>query len=129
MKNLFAILLLIGLAYGASAQHARGGHAIVRSHTGFGLGIGTYAPFGYGYNRFYSPFYSYPYSRPYAYSQPTKLDLQVQDIENEYDDKKWAVKHDKSLDRKQRKEALKVLKAEKENAILDARTNYYKANP
>lgn len=126
MKKLFAILLLTGLAYGASAQHGRGGgHVAIGPHVGFGVGMGSYAPFGYGYNRFYSPFHT----NPYTYNRPTKLDLQVQDIENEYDDKKWAVKHDKALDRKQRKEALRVLKAEKEKTILDAKTNYYKARP
>lgn len=129
MKNLVAILLLTGLAYGASAQHRRGSHFVIRPHGSFGVGIGSYAPYGNGYNSFYSPFNSYSYNRPYAYNRPTKLDLQVQDIQNEYDDKKWAVKHNKTLDRKQRKEVLRQLKDEKEKVILEAKNNYYKANP
>lgn len=126
MKKLFAILLLTGVAFGASAQHHGGGHSVVRSHVN--VGIGSYSPFGYGYgyNRFYSPFYSYPYGNTTRYDRPTQLDLQIQDIENEYKAKKSSAKADKSLSKEQRKAVLNDLKTVKEKAKLDAKLSYYK---
>ena len=63
---------------------------------------------------------------PYDYNRPTKLDLQVQDIENEYKDRKWSVKHDENLSRQEKKATVLALNAEKEKAIREARLNYYK---
>ena len=123
MKKLLAILLICGLSYTASAQHGRvGGH---RTHSRVSVGIGIGSHYSYGHSRFHSPFNSYPY-RSYNYNRPTGLDLEIQDINNEYKDRIWSVKHDNSLSRQQRKEAVRGLRYEREKAIIDARRNYNK---
>ena len=124
MKKLFVILLLSGVAFSASAQHSRGGHRAVRSHVSVGIGSHSTYGLGYGNNRYYSPFNTFP-SRSYNYNRPSQLDLNIQDIENEYRDRIWSVKHDKALSRQQRKENLRALRYEKERAIIEARRGYY----
>ena len=125
MKKIIAIILFTGLAVVASAQHGRTFHrSHVRTRVGIGIGIGS----GYGYYggpRYYDPFYSYPYGY-YNYNQPTKLDLEIQDIRNDYQDRIWSVKHDKSLSGHERRSMVRNLKAQREKAIYDARRNYYK---
>lgn len=128
MKKLFVILLLSGVAFSASAQHSRGGHRAVRSHVSVGIGSHSTYGLGYGnnrYNSYNSPFNTFP-SRSYNYNRPSQLDLNIQDIENEYRDRIWSVKNDKALSRKQRKENIRALRYEKEKTIIDARRNYYK---
>lgn len=124
MKKLIAIVLVCGLGYTASAQHGRvGSHR--GSHSRVSIGIGVGSSYNYGYNRMPGRFNSYPY-RSYNYNRPTGLDLQIQDINNEYKDRIWSVKHDKTLSRQQRKDNLRVLRYEREKAIIEARRNYYK---
>jgi hypothetical protein len=123
MKKLFAILLLSWVALSASAQHSMGSHRAVRSHVSIGIGSPSYG-YGNGYNRYYSPFNTFP-SRSYNYNRPSQLDLNIQDIENEYRDRIWSVRHDKAISRQQRKENLRALRYEKEKAIIDARRGYY----
>ena len=122
MKKLIAIILVCGIGVSASAQHSKGGHRSVRSHVSIGIGGGHY---GHGYNRFYSPFNTYPYGN-YNYNRPTGLDLDIQDIKNDYRDRIRSARLDKSVSRQQRKEIIRSLKFEKEKAIIDARRNYYK---
>ncbi|OLY95669.1 hypothetical protein BUE76_00155 [Cnuella takakiae] len=98
----------------------------MRSHVGVGLGIGSYAPFGY-YNRGfgYNSYFGNPYGSYNRY-RPSKLDLQVQDLPNEYKDRRWSVRQDRSLSRQQRKGWVRNLKYEEEKAIQEARSSYYK---
>lgn len=131
MKRLMIIVFSLGLALGASAQYkgriAGGGARIVRPH----VIIGGYAPvvpylgLGYGYGYGLNPFYGFP---PYSYrsSRPSKLDLRIEDIKLDYKDRIWSVKHDNSLSRKDRKEKVKELKHEKDDAVSNAKRNYYK---
>ena len=125
MKKIMMILLLMAMVAGASAMpggHMGGGFVRGPRTTvivGGGFYSPFYAPFGfYGY-----PFYAYP-SMPY---RPTKLDLQIEDIKNDYSDKIASVKLDSDLTGKERREKIRELKKERNDAILDARKNYYKS--
>ena len=62
----------------------------------------------------------------YHYNRPTKLDRQVQDIENEYADRIKSVKADDSLSHHERREKIRDIKHERDQAISDAKKNYYK---
>ncbi|MBE7174221.1 MAG: hypothetical protein INR73_26840 [Williamsia sp.] len=137
MKKLLIVLFSLSVGLGASAQFkghiAGGGARIVRPQVIIG-GYVPYVPFnpymGYGYGFGYglNPYYGFP---PYSNraSRPSKLDLQVEDIRHDYKDRIWSVKHDKSLSRQERKDKVKELKHEREDAISDAKRNYYKTKP
>jgi hypothetical protein len=125
MKKLMVMVVALGLAFGASAQRGHGfgggGRVIV---AGPRVGI------GFGYSPFYSPFGYYPYGYPYGYrngySRPSKLQVQITDIKNDYGDKIWSAKHDTNLSRKERRNEVHQLKVERDQAINDAKRNYYK---
>lgn len=121
MKTLMIILLAVGLSFSASAQKGfHGGygrpHVVVRA--------APFAPFypyyGFGYG------YPYPYAPYYGYSRPSKLQLEIQDIRNDYRDKIWSARHDNSLSRSERRKTIHDLKTERDQAINDAQKNYYK---
>jgi hypothetical protein len=144
MKKLLVIMFSLGLTLGASAQpkigggfrggvssgvHSGGGVHYVRPRVtviapyapmypyyGYGLGMG----FGYGYSRFYDPFYNQR-----TQSEPTQLDLQIEDIKNDYDYKISSVKDDKSLSKDERKQKVRDLKHQKDQEIIDAKKSYY----
>jgi len=138
MKKLLIVLLSIGFILGAAAQpkiggtfrgggSVGGGHYVrprvtvvapytyVSPYYGFGLG------YGFGYSPFYDPFYRYPRYQ----SQPSQLDLQIEDIKNDFKYQISTVKHDKSLAKDVRKQKVRDLKHEREDAILDAKKSYY----
>jgi hypothetical protein len=131
MKKLMVIVVALGLAFGASAQrfgghgYGGGGHVII---SGPRVGIGI------GYSPFYSPFGYYPFGYPYGYnnygygraSRPSKLQVQLQDIKNDYKDRIWSAKHDTSLSRKEKRNVVHQLKTERDQALNDAKRNYYK---
>jgi hypothetical protein len=134
MKKTLIILLSLGLAYGASAQ--RGGHAIVhggggyphysRTYVGVGLGYGFY-PWGYPYGLYgpYGPWGPYP-GWYYGYgAMPSRLALQIDDIKNDYSAQIKEVRHDKTLDRKDRRAKIDQLKHDRDAAIIQARKDYY----
>ncbi len=118
------ILFSLGLTVAASAQHY--GHRVyVRPRVV--VGVGAYAPFapywGYGY---------YPWGVPYGsyYSaRSSRLEMKVQDIKADYKDRIWSARHDKTLSRAQRKQEVHQLKHERDEAIIQARRNYYKTRP
>lgn len=124
MKKILVVMLSLGLALGASAQHFVG-------HVG-GFYGGPRVVVGVGYAPFYSPFYNpfYPFGYPYGYygygNRPSKLDMQIQDIKNDYNDKIWSVKHDKTLSGKERRHQVRLLKQERDRDIDNAKLNYYK---
>jgi hypothetical protein len=130
MKKLLVLLFSIGLALSVSAQ--RGGH--IGGHFGGGLyyggprvivGFGGYAPY---YPFGYYPYYPYgPYGYGYGYPvRPSRLTMQIEDIKADYRDKIASAKEDKSLSHKQRREKVRELKNQREDAIENARRNYYK---
>lgn len=126
MKKLFIILFSLGIVASASAQRHWGGGAHYVPRTRVIVGVGAYAPFGYypyGYYG-YSPF---GYPPVYREARPSKLDLQIEDIKADYKDRIWSARHDKSLSRAERKNTVHQLKAEREQAIIDAKRDYYKS--
>jgi hypothetical protein len=126
MKKLLIIMLSLGLVTAASAQHFVGRVGGFYGGPRVGIGIG-YSPF---YSPFYNPYY-YPFGYPYGYgygSRPTKLGMQIEDIKNDYNDKIWSVKHDKSLSGKERRHQTRLLKQERDKDIDNAKLNYYKRN-
>lgn len=134
-KKLFIVLFSLGLAYGASAQRGgiHGGGGFVGGHgyygggwgyprTYVGVGFGFGYPWGYPYGPWYAP---YP---PYYYgygAMPNQLELQVRDIKNDYDAQIKDVKHDKALSRKERRDKVDQLKIDRDNAIVEARHDYF----
>ena len=67
-----------------------------------------------------SPYYGYSNTRP------GKLDLEIQDIREEYKDRISSAKQDKTLPKRERKAIIKNLKLEKERQIMEAKKNYNK---
>src|SRR5258708_2578172 len=135
-KKLLIVLFSLGLAFGASAQ--RGGHGsgggyhgggggvrfYPRTYVGVGLGFG-YDPF-FPYGGFYGP-WGYPYP-PYYYgygAMPSRLALQIDDIQNDYNAQIRDVKDDKSLTRKERRAKINQLKHDREATIIQTRRDYY----
>jgi len=134
MKRILVVLFSLGLAYGASAQHYvrpgggwyhGGGHVVVVPRTYVGVGFGFGYPWGYPYG-WYGP-WGAPYP-PYYYgygAMPSQLELQVRDIRQDYDQQIKDVKHDKSLTKQERRAKVDQLKKEKEDAIVQARHDYF----
>ena len=130
MKTLLIILASLTLALGASAQRKGGHHhvyhqrVIVAPSVGFGFGYG-YPYFGYPYYR--SPF-GYPYD-PYVYRRtPYKLSLQIQSIKIDYTNQIRDVRHNKSLSHSQRRQEIRSLKSERDQAIISAQQNFRYGN-
>lgn len=126
MKKLMIILLSIGITTAASAQKVAvgiGAHygGFYRPHTTVVVG---------GYTPLYYPYYWGPYYRPYGYYRygyrPTKLDLQIADIKNDYAEKISAARHDKTVPGKERRANVRQLKHDRDQAIIDAQRAYYK---
>jgi hypothetical protein len=121
MKKIFVVILSMILVIGASAQHRGGGH-YYRPHTRVVVGVG-----GYGYYP-YSPFYPNDYgywNRPYY--RPSGLQLKIEDIKADYQDRIWSARHDDKLSRSERKQEIHRLKSERDHAIRDAERNYHRS--
>jgi hypothetical protein len=120
MKKLLIIVLVSGLALSASAQkfiHGGGYYRGPRVIVSAGLFPPLYPYYGY-------PFFPYG---SYGYMQrPTRLDMKISDIKNDYRDRIWSARHDKSLPRHERKQNVHQLKHDRDEAIIQARRNYYK---
>jgi len=129
MKTIIMAMMLAVTAAGAWAKAPGGPHG--GGHGSFHGGTtvivrggGYYSPYGY------SPFgmyYGYPYY-PYGTvaARPSKLDLQVTDIKNDYADRIESVRLDNSLTGKQRRAQIRVFRHERDEAVLEAKRNYYK---
>ena len=129
MKKLMMILLAAGMVSVASAQHVRvgggfggyrGGYA-VRGYApaiGFGFYPGLYWGFGY-------PYYGYPYGYPNG-RVPSKLQMQVSDIKADYADRIASVKSDNTLSGKEKRQQVRALKHERDNAVANTVHNYWK---
>lgn len=57
-----------------------------------------------------------------------KLELQIEDINNDYQDRIWSAKHTKDLSRGERRVKVHELKHDRDSAIIDAKRNYYKTD-
>ena len=133
-KPLLVYGLLLLLAASASAQvrfHGGGyGRYYARPRVSEGIGIGPYFPAYpyYGYSPYfgYPPYgYGYPYGYNNRYSRPTKLDLQIQDIKDDYNERIYQARHDKSMKRRDRKKLVHDLEHERDKAIIQAQKDYY----
>lgn len=126
MKKSLVILFITGLAVSASAQkiyHPRVYYPRPRViiSSGFYYPIHPYPYFGY------DGYYGYP---PYGYMvRPTRLDVRISNIQAEYKEKIEAARHDKTVPRKERKENVRLLKNERDQAIAQARKDFYKPKP
>lgn len=125
MKKLIIILFAAFLATGAFAQKGFHGRIVRVIAPRPVIAFGAYSPFYYGY----SPFWGYPYGyNNYGYyHRPTKLDLQIADIKNDYQQKISAARDDKSISRTERRQAVRDLKHDRDQAIIEAKRDYYKA--
>lgn len=113
----------MGLTLSASAQkvvHVAPHYVRPRVAVGVGFGYPYYSPWGW-----YSPYYAYPPAFGYSH-RPTKLDLQITDIQNDYKDRIWSARNDKSLSRYDRREKVHELKTDRDAAINQAKKDYYK---
>lgn len=132
MKKLIVVLMALGLAFGASAQRGKapvrvpaqrvvvvGGYSPF-----FGYGRGFYRPYGFGY----SPFGYDPYGYGYRDRRPSKLDLEIEDIQNDYKDRIASVRTDDELSRKEKRSKIQELKYLREKEIIDAKKTYYKTD-
>jgi hypothetical protein len=121
MKRLLIVFVLASLTFSAMAQkgHFRGrGYYTVRPRVAIGIGG------GFGYSPFYHPYY-YPYGG-FAYSaRPSRLDLEIQDIQIDYADRIKSVRMDKSVPGKERRQRIRELKYQRDKAIVDAKRDYY----
>lgn len=131
MKKLLFIAFAISLTSGVMAQKRfHGGGRVVVVRPPVMIGGGFYSPFyspfwgGGFYGRFNSPFY--PGNSFYS-QRPTKLDMKIEDLKDEYHDRIKAVRKDKSVPRKERKEEIRRLKDERDEMIKQARKDYYES--
>ena len=132
MKKIMVMMIVLGMGLGASAQRfGHGGfiggarvYAVPRVSVGVGLGYSPfYSPYGY------YPYGYYPYGSNNGYARtyrPSKLQIEIEDIRNDYSDKIYSAKHDDSLTRKERRREVHELKVQRDKAITDAKRNYYK---
>jgi hypothetical protein len=119
MKKIVMIALLGLLVLNVSAQKGYRGSHYRYPRTYIVTGVSPY--YGYGY---YPPYWYYPQSR--YYSRPSRLDMKLEDIRADYQDKIRSARHDKSLSRAQRKEVIRNLKSDRARELRDTEANYYK---
>ena len=130
MKRIVMIMLSFGLISGAFAQHRLGGGYYRGGGTRVIVSAGAYYPFyngfGFGVPFGYGGYYGYPsYGGGYGY-RPSKLDLQIEDIKHDYQEKISAARDDDSLNGKERRSEVRSLKKERDDAITQAKRDYYK---
>jgi hypothetical protein len=125
MKKIITIVIAVSLTIAVSAQrgHGLGGGRVYIVSPAYSYGIG-YSPF------YYSPFGYYPFGYPYGYNNnyrnSSKLQMEIDDIKNDYKDKIKSAKHDNSLSKDERNKIVHQLKTERDKAVDDAKKNYYK---
>ena len=88
-----------------------------------------YIGFGFGYNPFYYGGFGYPYygyTGGGYYNRPSKLDMRIMDIEQDYNDRIKSARLDNSLTGHQRRQEVRELRRERKQAVYDAKRNYYK---
>jgi hypothetical protein len=124
MKKILIILIATGLAFSGSAQKV-----IYHPHAYYArprviVAPGLYYPFVPYYG--YYGYHGYPYG---FMDRPTRLDRKITGIQYEYKEKIQAARHDKTVPRKQRKENVRLLKNERDQAITQAKRDFYKPKP
>ena len=118
-KIAFIIFSLILAAGGVSAQKV-----IVRPVPVYPRVV--YYPRTYWNPYFYGGLNYSWYNRPAYYNRPTKMEKQIQDIQNDYSDRISSVRADDSLSGKERRTKIRELRNERDVSIADFKKNYYK---
>ncbi len=120
MKKLLMITIAIGLALGVSAQKVvgrGGGYHVGRPRVSVGL--------GWGYSPFYSPG-DMAFTRPgcillmpnYGSSRPSRLDLTVQDIKSDYNDRIKSVRMQDDLTGREKRQTIRQLRDDRDKAVV-----------
>ncbi len=127
MKTILIILASLTLSLGVSAQRKGGGfyhgyspRVVVVPSINYGLGYGQV----YGYPFYFSP---YGYGNPYYGNGRTSynLSMEIQSIQVNYRNKIREARNDKSISHAQRRQEIRSLKGERDQAIADAQRNFY----
>ena len=132
MKKLVVALAFLGLVVSASAQKSVRSPIRNPRPPQKVVVVRSYPPFSpyYGYGR---SFYGYPpFGFDYGYryqNRPTRLDLKVEDIKNDYQDRIWSVRHDDDLSRKEKRKKVQELRYNRDKEIIDLRKNYHRTDP
>jgi len=147
MNKILIIILALGVTIGASSQPklgrtvrqqttVRGGGrtntksnvTVVVPSYGYNPyygGLGYRNNFSYGLGFRYSPFYDPYYQYDRIEDRPTQLDLAIEDIKEEFDYKIDSAKDDKNMSKDERKQKIRDLKHQREDAIIEAKKSYY----
>ena len=120
MKKTVTLVLLVLAVSAASAQIKGRGFFYSPGAT---VVVGGFYP-----SLMFGPYYlGYPY---YGYGptyRPSKLDIQIMDIKHDFEDRISSVKLDNSLSGKERRQKIRELKKERDDAVDAAKRNYYKS--
>jgi hypothetical protein len=123
MKKLLVVIFLVG-GFTLASNAQKGVARVYVYHPRVIVGLGAYSPFYPYYGFGYAPYFGYPW---YGYpNRPSKMEMEIEDIRNDYRDKIKSAKADKTLTKEERKEAVKNLKKERDQEIADLKKNYYK---
>ncbi|HEX8334355.1 MAG TPA: hypothetical protein VF622_17160 [Segetibacter sp.] len=137
MKNVWLVLMLISLGLGAAAQPKINKDAVKNLQPRTTVvrvlpvyPVSPYYGFNYGYgfrSPFYRPFYNSGFYQPRVIEYtPTELQLQIDDVENEFDYKISSIRRDKSIPGKERRQKIRDLRHQREDAIIEAKKSYFK---
>jgi hypothetical protein len=118
MKKLSIILLSLTIALSGFAQHRYAGRHYYRPRTTVVVSGGYYP---------YYPVQPYSYWGYRPYYRPSRLALEIEDIQSDYRDRIWSVRHDDRLTKKERKRKIHELKSDRDVAIRNAERNYYRS--
>ncbi len=83
----------------------------------------------YVYHPYWHPYFGFNYwhGRPAYYQyHPTRLEKKIIDIENDYADRISSVRSDDSLTHHERRQKIRGLKRERNDAVDNLKKNYYK---
>ena len=134
MKRWLVSMLAFGLTLGATAQSIKAPRGyyprarvirvapVIRyPFYGGAMGFG----YGYGYNPYglYSPMWNTP---RVIETVPSQLSLQLEDINNDFQYQLKNVRKDKTLAKQDRKQKIRDLKHQREDAIIEAKKSFYK---
>ncbi len=124
-KAIIAVVLALTLGIASANAQGHGGHGFYHGGRTVIVSGGYYSPY-YSFGAF-GPYYGYPY---YGYqgvpAQPSKLDMEIAGIRNDYAEKIESVRMDNTLTGKEKRAQVREFKKERDDAIFDAKRNYYK---
>jgi hypothetical protein len=121
---LFALIITIG-SVTAQKVIVRPVVPAVRPHSIYYYPQPYWSPYFYGRPGFgFRWMYNYP---PYYHrNHQTKLEQQIQGIEDDYSDRISSVRSDNGLSGHERRQKIRALRQERDQAIYDLKSNYYK---